>query len=118
MLSKAYKFACKEILKMRQRPKDSSEDTEETVDGTVADVRNLLKALIGEVKVEKQWKKGAMNFVPRVEECKVYLREGLCQKLNFVLNERDLEVELQASLKALHEKMRYMVLEEFMNGTL
>jgi hypothetical protein len=103
---------------MRQRPKDSSEDTVETVDGTVADVRNLLKALIGEVRVEKEWKKGAMNFVPRLEECKVYLREGLCQKLNFVLNERDLDGELQASLKALHEKIREMVLEQFMNGNL
>ena len=84
----------------------------------MSDLRNLLKALIGEARVEKEWKKGVIHFTLHLEDCKMYLREGFCQKLNFVLNERDLDGELQASLRTLHEKMREMVLEQFTNGNL
>jgi hypothetical protein len=52
------------------------------------------------------------------EESGRYLREGLCQKLNFILKECSVSGELKASLVLLREKVKVLVMQAFALGQL
>jgi hypothetical protein len=89
----AYKLARKEQARLKAH-KDSSEDiTLDSTMWTTNDLRDFLNGLMGGVRGGKL-RGGAVPFQPREEECGIYLREGFCQKLNYLLKECSLEKEL------------------------
>jgi hypothetical protein len=61
---------------------------------------------------------GLAAFPLRAEDSGQYLREGLCQKLNYIIKECPISSELKASLTQLREGMKGLVMQAFIFGEL
>lgn len=61
-------------------------------------LRDYLNGVMGERKQTRVTTDRLAAFPLRVEESGLYLREGLCQKLNYIIKECPISSELKASL--------------------
>ena len=77
---------------------------------TVAKLRDYLNGLMGERENVSLAPEGLAAFPLRAEESRLYLREGLCQKLNYIIKECPISSELKSILTQLREGMKDLVM--------
>jgi hypothetical protein len=119
-LYEAYLLARKEHARKKDAPKDSSDElTIDPPEWGVLELRDFLNELLcGSRKGRKmaESRSGLIPFRLKEEERRAYLREGFCQKLDFLINECQINSELLLDLTLIRDRMKDLLVLAFSHG--